>query len=56
MNEKIYYIAEDIAKMLGVSIGQSYKILREMNKEHDEKGFITIAGKIPVVTYQFKRK
>ena len=27
MNEKIYYSAEDIAKMLGVSMGKSYKIL-----------------------------
>ena len=33
MNEKIYYSAEDIAKMLGVNMGKSYKILREMNKE-----------------------
>ena len=30
MDEKIYYSAEDIAKMLGVSMGKSYKILREM--------------------------
>ena len=29
MNEKIYYSAEDIAKMLGVNMGKSYKILRE---------------------------
>ena len=27
MNEKIYYSAEDIAKMLGVSMGKAYKIL-----------------------------
>ena len=33
MNEKIYYSAEDIAKMLGVSMGKAYKILREMNKD-----------------------
>lgn len=45
--EKIYYSAEDIAKMLGVSMGKSYKILREMNKELAGKGFLTIAGKIP---------
>ena len=31
MDEKIYYSAEDIAKMLGVSMGKAYKILREMN-------------------------
>ena len=48
MNEKIYYSAENIAKMLGVSMGKSYKILREMNKELAGKGFLTIAGKIPV--------
>ena len=45
MNEKIYYSAEDIAKMLGVSMGKSYKILREMNKDLASKGFLTIAGK-----------
>lgn len=48
MSEKIYYSAEDIAKMLGVSMGKSYKILREMNKGLAGKGFLTIAGKIPV--------
>ena len=47
MNEKIYYSAEDIAKMLGVSTGKSYKILREMNKYLASKRFLTIAGKIP---------
>lgn len=46
MNEKIYYSTEDIANMLGVSMEKSYKILREMNKELSEKGFLTIAGKI----------
>lgn len=48
MNEKIYYSAADIAAMLGVSTGKVYKILREMNKNLADKGFLTIAGKIPV--------
>ena len=48
MNEKIYYSAADIAAMLGVSIGKAYKILREMNKDLADRGFLTIAGKIPV--------
>ena len=48
MNEKIYYSAADIAAMLGVSTGKAYKILREMNKDLADKGFLTIAGKIPV--------
>ena len=54
VNEKIYYSAEDIAKMLGVSMGKSYKILREMNKELAGKGFLTIAGKIPVEYFREK--
>jgi prophage antirepressor-like protein len=54
MNEKIYYSAEDIAKMLGVSMGKSYKILREMNKDLADKGFLTIAGKIPVEYFKEK--
>lgn len=54
MNEKIYYSAEDIAKMLGVSMGKAYKILREINKDLASKGFLTIAGKIPVEYFKEK--
>ena len=54
MNEKIYYSATDIAAMLGVSTGKAYKILREMNKDLADKGFLTIAGKIPVEYFREK--
>ena len=51
MKEKIYYNAEEVATMLGVSIN---KILREMNKDLAGKGFLTIAGKIPVEYFKEK--
>lgn len=54
MNDKIYYSAEEVAAMLGVSIGKSYKILREMNRDLASKGFLTIAGKIPVEYFREK--
>ena len=54
MNEKIYYSAADIAVMLGVSTGKAYKILREMNKDLADRGFLTIAGKIPVEYFREK--
>ena len=54
MKEKIYYNAEEVATMLGVSMGKAYKILREMNKDLAGEGFLTIAGKI-LVEY-FKEK
>lgn len=54
MNEKLYYNATDIATMLGISMGKSYKILREMNEELSKKGFLTIAGKVPVAYFREK--
>ena len=54
MNEKLYYSAADIAAMLGISMGKSYKILREMNGELAAKGFLTIPGKIPAAYFNEK--
>ena len=54
MNEKIYYSANEIATMLGISMGKAYKILREMNEELSAKGFLTISGKVPVAYFKEK--
>lgn len=54
MSEKIYYSATEIATMLGISMGEAYKILREMNAELASKGFLTISGKIPVEYFKEK--
>lgn len=54
MEEKIYYTANEIAEMLGVSQGKAYKILREMNAQLRNKGYLTIPGKIP--TEYFREK
>ena len=37
---------DDVAKELGVSKSYAYKIVREMNNELKQKGYITIAGKV----------
>lgn len=47
MEEKLMMTAGEIAKILGVSIGHAYKIIRAMNAELESKGYITIAGKVP---------
>lgn len=54
MNEKIYYTAGEIAEMLGISTGKSYKILQQMNEELEKKGYLTIRGKIPVEYFKEK--
>jgi len=39
--------ADDVADELGVSKGKAYKIIKELNKELEELGYITISGKLP---------
>lgn len=45
---KLFYTAAEVAAMLGISVGQSYKILRQWNEELQKKHYLVIAGKIPV--------
>jgi hypothetical protein len=33
--------------MLGVSLGTSYRLIRRLNNELEDKGYITFAGKLP---------
>ena len=46
---KITYMltADDIAKELNCSKSYAYKLLRQLNKELAEQGYITLAGKVP---------
>ena len=36
----------DVAEELGVSASYAYKIIRKLNAELEEKGIITIAGRV----------
>ena len=47
MNKSLYFTADEISQMLGISRGHAYKIVKKLNNELAEKGFIVISGKIP---------
>lgn len=47
MQTCLYYTAIEIADLLGVSRGHAYKIVKQLNAELAQKGYITIAGRIP---------
>ena len=38
---------DEIVKELNISKGSAYKLIREMNKELEDLGYITISGKVP---------
>ena len=44
---KLYITANELSSILQVSQGHAYKLIRKLNKELEEKGYITIAGKLP---------
>ncbi len=44
---KIFITAPEMSELLGISLGHAYKMIREMNKELEESGYLVIAGKVP---------
>lgn len=46
MEKCLYYTASEVQKMLGVSRGKAYSVIRELNEQLKKKGYIIIPGKI----------
>lgn len=46
MQNRLYYTAMEVQEILGVSRGKAYKVISALNAELDQKGFLTIPGKI----------
>ena len=45
MNYK-FYTVDDVAAILGVSRPKAYAVMRELNRELLEKGYIVVSGKV----------
>lgn len=43
---KSFITAPEVASAMGVSVGKGYAIIRELNKELKEQGYIVVAGKV----------
>lgn len=42
-----FYRCEDIKKILHIKESKAYKIMHTLNKELEEKGYITVSGRVP---------
>lgn len=51
---KLFYTASEVAKLLDVSVGQAYKLLREWNEDLQKQHYLVIAGKIPIKYFEEK--
>ncbi len=50
--ERQFIGAKEVADILGVSESKAYSVIRGLNKELKEKGFITIQGRVSRVFFQ----
>lgn len=46
MPRKTFLRADEVAAELGVSVAYAYKLIKKLNNELEEQGFITINGRI----------
>ena len=46
MSKELFVRAEEVSKELGISKPYAYKLVREMNEELKQKGFISIPGRV----------
>lgn len=44
--EPKFITASEVAEMLGVSLTTGYRIVKQLNEELKQQGFVTIAGKV----------
>ena len=47
MNKNYMVTAQDVVDMLGVSKGHAYIIIRQLNRELEDSGYIVVSSKIP---------
>ena len=39
---------------MGVSLGKAYELIRGMNKELQDAGYLTVSGKVPIKLFEQK--
>ena len=47
MDRKSFITAAELAEMLSVSMGHSYKVIHKLNDELEKQGYLTFPGRIP---------
>ena len=54
MQEKKFYDVNDVSVYMGISVPMAYKIIRKLNNELSDKGYITVSGKVNRIYFEEK--
>lgn len=52
--EEYYITAQEASKILRLSLGKTYEIFRDMNRELKAGGYITVSGRVPRAFFNTK--
>ena len=52
MEKKKYINAQELSSMLGISVSRAYRVIRKLNEELEEKGYLVIAGRVPAKYFE----
>lgn len=47
MSRKLYFTAAEVAGMMGIGRTSGYDVVKQLNQELQEKGYLTVDGKVP---------
>lgn len=54
MQKKLFMTANEVANCMSVSVPMAYKIIKQLNKEQEASGYLTIAGRVNVKYFESK--
>ena len=46
MKEKLFLKVEDVCEILGCGRSKAYSVIRQLNSEMKQKGYITVTGRV----------
>lgn len=46
MENKMFVTAEEVRRDFGVSRAKAYNMVRQLNEELEQKGYLTVAGRV----------
>ena len=54
MLDKNFLNVTDVSKYIDISVPMAYKVIRKLNDELNEQGFLTISGKVSKLYFEQK--
>ena len=52
--DKIFISDKELSEIMDISLGHAYKLIKQMNNELKQSGYLVVAGKVPIAFFKKK--